>query len=67
MHRTYKFEEHKHSFLSEIYEQTFPNKKNKQRNAHVKNKQSFRSENYNRTFRNKSIKKSADSIPPRSL
>jgi len=41
--------------------------KHKQRNARVKNKQSFRSENYNRTSHNKSIKKSADSIPPRSL
>jgi hypothetical protein len=44
---TCKFEEHKQSFLSENYEQTPPNKKHKQYNAHEKHKQSFNSENYN--------------------
>jgi len=46
------------NFLSENYDQTFPNKKDKQSNAHEKHKPSFPSENYNRTSRNKSIKKS---------
>jgi len=49
------------------YEQTSPDKKYIQYNAHEKHKHSFPSENYNRTYRNKSIKKSIDSIPPRSL
>jgi hypothetical protein len=50
---TCKFEKHKQSFLSENYEQTSPNKKHTQSNAHEKHKQSFPSENYNRTFHNK--------------
>jgi len=33
---TCKFEKHKQSFLSEKYEQTFSNKKDKQSNAHGK-------------------------------
>ena len=33
---TCKFEKQKHSFHSENYEQTFPNKKHKQSNAHEK-------------------------------
>ena len=40
-----KFEKHKQSFLSENYEQTFPNKKHKQSNARENNKQSFPGEN----------------------
>jgi hypothetical protein len=47
---TCKFEKHKQSFLSENYEQAFPNKKHKQCNAHEKHEQSFPSENCNRTF-----------------
>jgi len=39
--------------LSENYEQTFPNKKHKQSNAHERHKQFFPSENYIRTFHNK--------------
>ena len=50
IHCTCKFEKkHKQYFLSENYEQTFPNKKHKQYNAHEKHKQSFSSEKYNRT------------------
>jgi hypothetical protein len=58
MHCTCKFEKHKQSFVSENYEQTFPNEKPKQTNASEKHKQSFPSENYNRTFHNESINKS---------
>jgi len=36
IHYTCKFEKHKQSFLSEIYEQTFPNGKHKQSNVHDK-------------------------------
>jgi hypothetical protein len=50
---TCKFEKHKQSFLSENYEQTFPNKKHKQCNAHENHKQSFPRENYNKTFHSK--------------
>ena len=46
-HCTCKFEEHKQCFLSENYEQTFPNKKQKKSNAYEKHKQSFPSENCN--------------------
>ena len=56
MHCACKFEKHIQCFLSENYEQTFPNKKHKQSNAYEKRKRSFPSENYNRTFHNKSIK-----------
>ena len=56
MRSTCKFEKHKQSFLSENYEQIFPNKKNKQSNAREKHKQPFPKENYNRTFHNNSIK-----------
>jgi len=38
MYCTYKFEKHKQSFLSENYEQTFPNKEHTQSNASEKNK-----------------------------
>ena len=41
MHCTCKFEKHKQSFLSENYEQSFPNNKHKQSNAHEKHKQYF--------------------------
>ena len=47
IHCSFKFEKHKQSFLSKNYEQTFPNKKNKQSNAHENLKQFFNSENYN--------------------
>jgi hypothetical protein len=64
---TCKFEKCKKSFLSENYEQTFPNKKHQQSNAHEKHKQSFHSENYNRTRHAQARAMPADSIPPRSL
>jgi hypothetical protein len=51
-------------FLSENYEQTFPNKKHQQSNAHEKHKQSFSSENYNQTHHVQAPAMSADSIPP---
>jgi len=38
LHCTCKFEKHKQPFLSENYEQTFPNIKHKQSNAHEKRK-----------------------------
>jgi hypothetical protein len=38
----------KKCFLSENYEQSFPNKRHKQSNAHENHEQSFPSENYNR-------------------
>jgi hypothetical protein len=41
IHRTCKFHEDKQFFLSENYEQTFPNKKHKQSKTHEKHKQSF--------------------------
>ena len=53
IHGTCKFQKHKQSFLSENYEQTFPNKKHKQPNAHEKHKQSFPSASYNRNIHNK--------------
>ena len=49
IHCACKFKKHKQSFLSENYEQTFPNKKYKQSNAHEKHKQSFPSANCHRT------------------
>ena len=52
IHSVCKFEKHKQIFLSENYEHTYRNKRDKQSNAHEKHKQSFPSENYNRTFRN---------------
>jgi len=69
IHCTCKFEKHKHSSLSENYEQTLPNKKHEQSNAHEKHKQSLPSENYtyNRTRHAHALAVSADSIPPRSL
>jgi hypothetical protein len=57
---------HKQSFLGENYQQTFPNKKRKQSNAHEKHKQSFPSEKYNRTRQAHVRATSADSIPLRS-
>ena len=56
----------KKSFLSENYEQTFPNKKHKQSNALEKHEQSFPSENYYRTRHAHARAASADSIPPLS-
>jgi hypothetical protein len=67
IHCTCKVEKHKQSFLSENCEQTFPNKKHKQSNAHGKHKQFFPSENYNRARYAHTRATSADSIPPRSL
>jgi len=67
IHCTCKFEEHKQIFLSENYEQTFPNKNHKQSNVREKHKQSFPNENYNRTRYAHARATSADSIPPRSL
>ena len=60
VHCTCEYEKQKQSFLSENYEQTFPNKKHKQSKAHEKQKQSFPSYAHERAT-------SADSIPPRSL
>jgi len=60
-----KSEKHKQSFLSENYDQTFPNKKHKKSNTHEKHKQSFSSENYNRKHAHARAA-STDSIPPLS-
>jgi hypothetical protein len=67
MHCTCKFEKHKQPFLSENYEQTFPNKKHEQSNAYEKHKHSFPTVNYNRTRHAHALATSADSILPRSL
>jgi hypothetical protein len=53
IHCTCKSEKHKQSLFSENYEQTFPNKKHTQSNAHEKHEQFFISENYEQTFPNK--------------
>ena len=63
IHCKFKFEKHKQTFLSENYEQIFPNKKK----AHEKHKRSFPSENYNRARHGHARTTSADSIPPHSL
>jgi len=55
-----KFERHKQSFLSENYEQTFPNKKQKQSNAYEEHKEGP-------TRYAKARGTSADSITPRSF
>ena len=64
---TCKFEKHKQSFLSENYEQIFPNKNYKQSKKHEKHKHSFPTENCNRTRHAHARATSANSIPPRSL
>ena len=56
IHCTCKFEKYKQYFLSENYEQTFPDKKHKKSKTYEKHKQSFPSENYIQTFHNKNNK-----------
>jgi hypothetical protein len=56
IHCTCKLEKHEQSFLIEIYEQTFANKKHKQSNAHKNINILSLVKTTNLTFHNQSIK-----------